>query len=59
MPDPFALVLVFASFAVTFLVARVLGKNWRKRRADKKLEESRRNESRQVRRARERSQSPR
>jgi len=46
--------LVLLSFVVTFALARVLGRNWRQKRADRALQEARAKESRQVRRARER-----
>ena len=42
------------SFVATFLVARMLGKSFRARRAKRKEEEALRGQSRQVRRARER-----
>lgn len=48
------LVLVLTS-AVTFLVARLLSRSWRKRRREREQAERRAAESRQVRRARERS----
>ncbi len=42
------------SFVVTFAVARLLGKKFRHRRAEKSQQERFKNQSRQVRRARER-----
>jgi uncharacterized membrane protein YdjX (TVP38/TMEM64 family) len=55
MPLDFAstLVLVF-SCALTFLAARLLSRKWRARRRQKEEAQRRANESRQVRRARER-----
>lgn len=55
MPADFAstLVLVFTC-AITFLVARVLSRRWREKRRQKEEAQRRANESRQVRRARER-----
>jgi flagellar biosynthesis/type III secretory pathway M-ring protein FliF/YscJ len=55
MPTDFAgtLVLVF-SCALTFVAARLLSRKWRARRRQKEEAQRRANESRQVRRARER-----
>ncbi|NML45148.1 hypothetical protein HHL11_15425 [Ramlibacter sp. G-1-2-2] len=47
------LVLVFTS-ALTFLVARMLSRAWRRKRQQKETAQQRVGESRQVRRARER-----
>ena len=57
MPNDFAsiLLLVFTS-AVTFTVARLLSRNWRRKRREREELARRANESRQVRRARERRQ---
>jgi flagellar biosynthesis/type III secretory pathway M-ring protein FliF/YscJ len=49
------LVLVGTS-AVTFTVARILSRNWRRKRREKEEGARRSEESRQVRRARERRQ---
>ena len=48
--------IIFAllSFVVTFALARYLGRGIRKRRADKALQEAQKQQSRQVRRARQR-----
>lgn len=46
--------LILLSFVVTFTVARFLSRNWRARRRAKEEAARRANESRQVRRARER-----
>jgi hypothetical protein len=58
--DAPSLVLLACSFVATFLAARWLGKGWRDKRAQKDREKRRAealaNESRQVRRARERSE---
>lgn len=55
MPSDFAstFVLVF-SCALTFIAARILSRKWREKRRRKEEAERRANESRQVRRARER-----
>jgi uncharacterized membrane protein YdjX (TVP38/TMEM64 family) len=55
MPTDFTstLVLVFTC-ALTFLVARVLSRNWRAKRREKEEAQKRAAETRQVRRARER-----
>lgn len=47
--------LILLSFVVTFTVARVLGRGFRKRRAEKAQAEARKGQSRQVRRALDRS----
>jgi hypothetical protein len=51
-----SLLFILAGFALTFFVARVLGASWHKRRREREEARSREGESRQVRRARERSQ---
>ena len=58
MPTDFAslLLLVFTS-AVTFTVARMLSRNWRKKRREREEAQRRKGESRQVRRARERQKN--
>lgn len=50
-----AIVLVLLSFVVTFTAARYLGRGFRKRRAEKAQAEARKHQSRQVRRAQDRS----
>ena len=58
MPNDFASVLLLVlTSAVTFVVARILSRNWRRKRREKEEAQRRANESRQVRRARERRQS--
>jgi uncharacterized membrane protein YdjX (TVP38/TMEM64 family) len=55
MPSDFAsILLLVGTSAVTFTIARLLSRNWRRRRRDKEEQARRANESRQVRRARER-----
>ena len=55
MPTDFAsLLLLVVTSAVTFTVARLLSRNWRKKRREREEAAKRANESRQVRRARER-----
>lgn len=55
MPSDFAsILLLVVTSAVTFTVARLLSRNWRRRRREKEEQARRANESRQVRRARER-----
>jgi hypothetical protein len=54
--DPGSLLLVLFSFVVTFVAARILGRRWRARRREDAVKAARANESRQVRRARERRQ---
>lgn len=55
MPTDFGTTfLILLSFAVTFLVARLLSRNFRAKRKTKEEAARRANESRQVRRARER-----
>ncbi|HSV84767.1 MAG TPA: hypothetical protein VLK85_36650 [Ramlibacter sp.] len=49
--------IILLSFVATFTLARVLSRGWRKRRREKEEAARRANESRQVRRARERRQS--
>ena len=56
MPTDFAgLLLLVVTSAVTFTLARLLSRNWRKKRREKEEAAKRATESRQVRRARERS----
>jgi uncharacterized membrane protein YdjX (TVP38/TMEM64 family) len=56
MPTDFAsILLLVVTSAITFTVARLLSRNWRKKRREKEEAARRLNESRQVRRARERS----
>jgi hypothetical protein len=55
MPTDFdSILLLVVTSAITFTVARLLSRNWRKKRREKQEAERRLNESRQVRRARER-----
>ena len=55
MPSDFAsILLLVVTSAVTFTIARLLSCNWRRRRREKEEQARRANESRQVRRARER-----
>lgn len=55
MPTDFAsMLLLVITSAITFTVARLLSRNWRKKRREREEAEKRANESRQVRRARER-----
>lgn len=55
MPSDFAsILLLVVTSAITFTVARLLSRNWRRRRREKEEQARRANESRQVRRARER-----
>ena len=55
MPTDFAsMLLLVVTSAITFTVARLLSRNWRKKRREREEAEKRANESRQVRRARER-----
>ena len=55
MPTDFlSLLILFCTCAVTFTLARVLGRKWREKRRDKEEAQRRAGESRQVRRARER-----
>lgn len=55
MPSEFfTTLLVLLSFAATFTVARLLSRNFRKKRREKEQAARRAGESRQVRRARER-----
>jgi uncharacterized membrane protein YdjX (TVP38/TMEM64 family) len=55
MPTDFAsLLLLVITSAVTFTLARLLSRNWRKKRREKEDAAKRANETRQVRRARER-----
>lgn len=54
--DASSLLLVALSFAITFIIARILGTRWRARRRERQEQAARANESRQARRARERKQ---
>lgn len=54
--DSSSLLLIAVSFAVTFIIARILGSGWRARRRARQEQAARANESRQARRARERKQ---
>ena len=54
--DLLSLFVLVASCAITFMLARVLGRKWRAKRREKEEAERRAGESRQVRRARERNQ---
>ena len=55
MPTDFASILLLVlTSAVTFTVARLLSRNWRRKRREREEQARRANESRQVRRARER-----
>jgi hypothetical protein len=57
MPTDFAsMLLLVVTSAITFTIARLLSRNWRKKRREREEAEKRANESRQVRRARERRQ---
>ncbi|MGE4242181.1 hypothetical protein [Ramlibacter sp.] len=52
--DTVSWTLILLSFVATFVAARILGRRWRERRREREVQASRANESRQVRRARER-----
>jgi uncharacterized membrane protein YdjX (TVP38/TMEM64 family) len=55
MPTDFAsILLLVVTSAITFTVARLLSRKWRKKRREKEEAERRLKETRQVRRARER-----
>ena len=54
--DVTGLLLLVLTSAVTFIVARILSRNWRRKRREKDEAQRRAGESRQVRRARERRQ---
>ena len=55
MPNsPFSVLIVLASFVLTFLIARTLSKSYRERRKRREQEEAAKGQSRQVRRAKER-----
>jgi uncharacterized membrane protein YdjX (TVP38/TMEM64 family) len=55
MPSDFASILLLVlTSAVTFTVARLLSRNWRRKRREREEAARRVNETRQVRRARER-----
>jgi uncharacterized membrane protein YdjX (TVP38/TMEM64 family) len=49
-----SLLLLVLTSAATFTIARLLSRNWRKKRREREEAAKRANESRQVRRARER-----
>jgi hypothetical protein len=53
-PDTILVLVLVGSSVVTFTAARVFGRRWRERRRERQIAEARKNESRQVRRARER-----
>ena len=53
--DIVALLVLVVTSAVTFTLARILGRKWRAKRRQKDEAASRAGESRQVRRARERA----
>ena len=53
MPTDFAsILLLVVTSAITFTVARILSRNWRRKRREKEEAARREGESRQVRRAR-------
>jgi uncharacterized membrane protein YdjX (TVP38/TMEM64 family) len=52
--DSVAILVLIGSSVITFTVARVVGRRWRERRREREIAQARKNESRQVRRARER-----
>ena len=52
--EPLGMLLLVGSCVVTFVLARVLGRRWREKRRERQQAEARKNESRQVRRVRER-----
>lgn len=55
MPSDFASILLLVlTSAVTFTVARLVSRNWRKKRREREQAARRATETRQVRRARER-----
>jgi uncharacterized membrane protein YdjX (TVP38/TMEM64 family) len=55
MPTDFAsILLLVVTSAITFTIARILSRNWRRKRREKEEAARREGESRQVRRARER-----
>jgi hypothetical protein len=53
------ILFALVSFVITFALARVLGKRWRKKRAEKAVLEAAKGQSRQVRRAQQRKKSGR
>jgi len=55
--DLVSILLLVATSAVTFAVARLIGRKWRARKRDQEQAASRVGESRQVRRARERTRA--
>ena len=54
--DPTSLLLLVVTSAITFTAARLLSRNWRKKRREREEAARRATESRQVRRSRERRQ---
>lgn len=55
MPTDFAsILLLVVTSAITFTAARILSRNWRRKRREREEAQRRAGESRQVRRARER-----
>lgn len=55
MPTDFAsILLLVVTSAITFTIARILSRNWRRKRREKEEAARRATETRQVRRARER-----
>ena len=54
MPSPVTLIFAALSFIVTFTVARLIAKWWKRRQGDKQVEVETRSQSRQVRRAKAR-----
>lgn len=55
MPTDFAsMLLLVVTSAITFTIARILSRNWRRKRREKEEAARRATETRQVRRARER-----
>lgn len=55
MPTDFAsILLLVVTSAITFTIARLLSRNWRRKRREREEAQRRAGESRQVRRARER-----
>jgi flagellar biosynthesis/type III secretory pathway M-ring protein FliF/YscJ len=60
MPNsPFSILIVLASFVLTFLIARTLSRSYRERRKRREEENAAKGQSRQVRRAKERSRQSR
>ncbi|MBG9387488.1 hypothetical protein [Caenimonas aquaedulcis] len=54
MPSPVTLVFAALSFIVTFTVARLVAKWWKRRQGEKKVQAEDKSQSRQVRRAKAR-----